>query len=182
MKIKAEQEFFKHKTIVKNIENQILQIANGNLPGGSFASNPDGIDTGFDITVIPDAKETSTDPVNTELRIFHGVTDAPTVDIKAQGVGTLVDNAPFRGFSPYLPVPAASYTVQISPASGSPNLLAYAAPLSGLAGKTVLVLASGYFDPAQNQNGPAFGIWAFTTTGDAIQLPTATSRVQIVHN
>lgn len=172
--------YFRQYTLAAN--SGYYLIANGNLPGGSFASNPDGINTGFDITVIPDAKETAAEPANTELRIFHGVTDAPTVDIKAQGVGTLVDNAPFRGFSPYLPVPAASYTVQISPASGSPNLLAYAAPLSGLAGKTVLVLASGYFDPAQNQNGPAFGIWAFTTTGEAIQLPTATSRVQIVHN
>jgi hypothetical protein len=172
--------YFREYTLTPN--SGYYLIANGNIPVGSFASNPDGIGTGFDITVIPDAKETAADPGKTELRIFHGVTDAPTVDIKAQGVGTLVDNAPFRGFSPYLPVPAASYTVQISPASGSPNLLAYAAPLSGLAGKTVLVLASGYFDPAQNQSGPAFGIWAFTTTGDAIQLPTATSRVQIVHN
>jgi hypothetical protein len=157
-------------------------IANGNLPGGTNSANPDNIPTGFDITVIPDAKETAAEAGNAELRIFHGVTDAPTVDIKAQGVATLVDNAPFRGFSPYIPVPAATYTVQISPASGSPNLLAYAAPLGGLAGKTALVLASGYFDPSQNQNGPAFGIWAFTTTGDAIQLPSATSRVQIVHN
>ncbi len=172
--------FFREYTLAAN--SGYYLIANGNLPGGSYAPNPDGIGTGFDITVIPDAKETAAEAGNTELRIFHGVTDAPTVDIKAQGVGTLVDNAPFRGFSPYLPVPAASYTVQISPASGSPNLLAYAAPLSGLAGKTALVLASGYFDPAQNQNGPAFGIWAFTTTGEAIQLPTATARVQIVHN
>jgi hypothetical protein len=157
-------------------------IANGNLPVGTYATNPDNLPTGFDITVIPDAKEVSMEAGNVELRIFHGVTDAPTVDIKAQGVATLVDNAPFRAFSNYIPVPAATYTVQISPASGSPNLLAYAAPLSGLAGKTALVLASGYFDPAQNQNGPAFGIWAFTTTGEAIQLPTANSRVQIVHN
>lgn len=161
-------------------------IANGNLPGGTNSPNPDGLPTGFDITVIPDAKELSADTTNAELRIFHGVTDAPTVDIKAQGVATLVDNAPFRAFSNYIPVPAATYTVQISPASGSPNLLAYKTPLGGLAGKTALVLASGYFDPAANQvngaNGPGFGIWAFTTTGDAIQLPTATSRVQIVHN
>ena len=161
-------------------------IANGNLPGGTNAPNPDGIGTGFDITVIPNAKETAAVSGNVELRIFHGVTDAPTVDIKAQGVATLVDNAPFRGFSDYLPVPAATYTVQIAPGSGSPNLLAYSAALAGLAGKTALVLASGYFNPAANpvngQNGPGFGIWAFTTTGEAIQLPTATSRVQIIHN
>jgi hypothetical protein len=161
-------------------------IANGNLPGGSPAANPDGIASGFDITVIPNARETAAAQGNVDLRIFHGVTDAPTVDIKAQGVGTLVDNAPFRGFSDYLPVPAASYTVQISPASGTPNLLAYNAGISSLVGKSLLVLASGYFNPAANQvngqNGPAFGLWAFTPQGDAIQLPSANSRVQIVHN
>jgi hypothetical protein len=160
-------------------------IANGNL-GTTQAPNPEGIPTGFDITVIPDAKSTSALPGNVDLRIFHGVTDAPTVDIKAQGVATLVENAPFRGFSGYIPVPAASYTIQIAPGSGSPNLLAYNAPLTGLAGSSLLVLASGYFNPAANQvngqNGPAFGIWAFTPTGQAIQLPKAISRVQIVHN
>jgi hypothetical protein len=160
-------------------------IANGNL-GSSQAPNPEGIPTGFDLTVIPGARSTSEQPGNVDLRIFHGVTDAPTVDIKAQGVGTLVDNAPFRGFSGYIPVPASSYTIQISPGSGSPNLLAYKAGISGLAGNSLLVLASGYFNPAANpvngQNGPAFGIWAFTPTGQAIELQKATSRVQIVHN
>ncbi len=176
--------FFRTYTLAANTGYYL--IANGNLPGGTNTPNPDGIGTGFDITVIPNAKETAADPANVELRIFHGVTDAPTVDIKAQGVATLVDNAPFRGFSDYLPVPAATYTVQIAPGSGSPNLLAYNAPLAGLAGKTALVLASGYFNPAGNpvngQNGPGFGIFAFTTTGQTIQLPTATSRVQIIHN
>jgi hypothetical protein len=160
-------------------------IANGNL-GTGLAPNPDGINTAFDITVLPEARENSTNANQVDLRIFHGVTDAPTVDIKAQGVATLVDNAPFRGFSGYLPVPAASYTVQISPGSGSPNLLAYKADVSGLAGQTLLVLASGYFNPAANQvggqNGPGFGLWAFTRTGQAIELSKATSQVQVVHN
>lgn len=161
-------------------------VANGNLAPANMAPNPNGLNTGFDITVIPDAKETAAQPGNVELRIMHSATDAPAVDIKAQGVTTLVNDAAFRDFSGYIPVPAANYTVQISPASGNPNLFAYAAPLTGLAGNTALVLASGYLNPAANpvngQPGPAFGIWAFTPSGTAIQLPTATSRVQVVHN
>jgi hypothetical protein len=163
-------------------------VANGNLalPNGNYAANPGGISTGFDITVIPGAKETSAVPANVDLRIMHSVTDAPAVDIKAQGVGTLVEDAPFRGFSNYIPVPAANYTIQIAPATGSPNLLAYKAALAGLGGNTALVLASGYFNPAANTTGgtpgPGFGLWAFTPTGQAIQLPKAISRVQIVHN
>jgi hypothetical protein len=178
--------FFRRYTLEAN--KGYYLIANGNLgvPGGNYAANPDGISTGFDVTVIGDARETSQNPANVDLRIFHGVTDAPTVDIKAQGVGTLVDNAPFRGSSGYLPVPAGNYTVQIAPGSGSPNLLAYKAGLSSLAGSTALVLASGYFNPAANTTngnaGPGFGLWAFTPGGQAIQLQKAISRVQIVHN
>lgn len=180
----ASPVFYRQYTLQTGIGYYL--IANGNLPGGTFAPNPDNLATGFDVTVIPNARETSAAQGNVDLRIFHGVTDAPTVDIKAQGVATLVDNAPFRGFSDYIPVPAASYTVQIAPAAGSPNLLAYQAGISSLAGKSLLVLASGYFNPAANQvggqSGPGFGIWAFTPQGDAIQLPAANSRVQIVHN
>lgn len=178
--------FFRRYTLEENKGYYLVANGNLNLPGGNYASNPDGISNGFDVTVIPDAKETAAIAGNVDLRIFHGSPDAPTVDIKAQGVATLVDNAPFRGFSPYIPVPAGNYTVQIAPASGSPNLLAYKAPLGGLAGSSVLVLASGYFNPAANTTGgnpgPGFGIWAFTPSGGAIQLPTAISRVQIVHN
>lgn len=161
-------------------------VANGNLAPGSMAPNPTGINTGFEITVIPDAKESADNSNNVELRIMHSATDAPAVDIKAQGVATLVNDAAFRDFTNYIPVPASNYTIQISPASGNPNLFAYAAPLTGLAGNTALVLASGYLNPAANlvngQPGPSFGIYAFTTSGNAIALPTATSRVQVVHN
>ncbi len=178
--------FFRRYTLEAN--KGYYLIANGNLglPGGNYAPNPNGISTGFDVTVIGDARETAQNAANVDLRVFHGVTDAPTVDIKAQGVGTLVDNAPFRGSSPYLAVPAADYTIQISPASGSPNLLAYRAGISSLAGSTALVLASGYFNPAANTTGgnagPGFGLWAFTPGGQAIQLPKAVSRTQIIHN
>ncbi len=178
--------FFRRYTLAAN-EGYYL-IANGNLalPGGVYAPNPDNISNGFDVTVITGAKETSALPANVDLRVFHGSTDAPTVDIKAQGIGTLVENAPFRGASNYLPVPAANYTIQIAPGSGTPNLLAYKSPLTGLAGQTALVLASGYFTPTANTTGgppgPGFGLWAFTTTGQAIQLQKAVARAQIVHN
>jgi|GEM_PF-1300948 len=179
--------FFRRYTLEANKGYYLVANGNLNLPNGSYAPNPDGIANGFDVTVIPDAKETADVASNVELRIMHSVTDAPTVDVKAQGVATLVNDAPFRGFSSYIPVPAANYTVQISPASGSPNLLAYKAPLTGFAGNTLLVLASGYFNPAANTTGgtpgPGFGLVAFAPTGGAgILLPTATSRVQIVHN
>lgn len=178
--------FFRRYTLEANKGYYLVANGNLNLPNGIYAPNPDGIANGFDVTVIPDARETSTVAGNVDLRIFHGSPDAPTVDIKAQGVATLVDNAPFRGFSGYLPVPAGNYTVQIAPATGVPNLLAYKAPLSGLGGNTALVLASGYFNPAANTTagnpGPGFGLWAFTPSGEAIPLATAKSRVQIVHN
>lgn len=164
-------------------------VANGNiaLPGTSYAANPGGINTNFDITVLTDAKETAAEAGNVELRIMHSVTDAPAVDIRVQGLpDPIVPNAAFRQFSGYIPVPAANYTVQIALPGSNDALLAYKAPLTGFAGSTVFVLASGYLNPANNTAngtpGPAFGLLAVTPGGSTILLPTAVSRAQIIHN
>jgi len=64
----------------------------------------------------------------------------------------------------------------------------YSAPLAALnlQGNSLVALASGFLNPANNSNGAAFGIWvALPTGGDLIQLPTVNAtpaRVQVIHN
>ena len=72
-------------------------------------------------------------------------------------------------------LPTADYTLQINTADGSTGVVAYAAPLAtlGLDGAAFVAVASGFLDPTQNSDGPAFGVFVALPTGGAmIPLPT----------
>ena len=101
----------------------------------SFAVNPDGCPTSFALYVKPAVREAGTDGGNVDrLRAFHGATDAPTVDVIARGVATPVDDAAYGDFTGYLSVPAALYTLDVTPAAGSHRWASFAADLGTLGG------------------------------------------------
>jgi hypothetical protein len=160
-----------------------IAIANGVLNPASFAPNPDGKNTAFNILVKTMAQEKSMTSGNVEFAVMHGSTDAPTVDIVARGVATLVDNAPYTAITNYISVPAANYTLDIIDASGTVTVATFSAPLSGLANGAAFVLASGFLNPAANQNGKAFGVLAVLPDGNVLELPAiTTARLQVIHN
>ncbi len=160
-----------------------IAVANGVLDPTSFAPNPDGISTAFNIFVKTMAQEEAMIPGNVEFAVMHGSTDAPTVDIVARGVATLVNDAPYTAITDYISVPAADYTIDIKDASGTVTVATFSAPLSGLANGAAFVLASGFLNPAANQNGKAFGVLAVLPDGTVIQLPAiTTARLQVIHN
>ena len=51
------------------------------------------------------------------LEVYHGSTDAPAVDVLADGA-VLVPNLSYGSFSGYVQVPAADYVVGIAPTGG----------------------------------------------------------------
>ena len=104
---------------------------------------------------------------------MHGATDAPAVDVIARDVATLVDNAAYTDMTDYIPVPAASYILDVTPAEDNRTIVAsFTADLSGLAGGSAVVFASGFLDPAANQNGEAFGIYAALANGTVVAFPS----------
>jgi hypothetical protein len=159
-----------------------------NLPaGGSFILVANGIvspsgytpATPFDIYVAADARE-SAQGSGTDVLVFHGCTDAPTVDVFESAVvnTTIVDDISYGEFAGYLELPTLDFTLQVRTADGTTTVATYSAPLStlGLEGAALTVLASGFLTPANNSNGPAFGLWAALPTGGAlVQLPVVTS-------
>jgi hypothetical protein len=69
------------------------------------------------------------------------------------------------------------YALQVQTADGTP-VVAYEAPLASLGqqGAALTVLASGFLDPANNSNGPAFGLYvALAEGGDLLPLPVITN-------
>lgn len=147
-------------------------IANGVATDG-YAANPDGISTAFELHVFDDAKESHETAEEASIYAWHGVTDAPTVDIYARDIGKLVDAAAYGDRTEYLNVPASSYILDITAAGSSDVLLSYTADLTSAGGQVVGVLASGFLDPSANKDGAAFGLLAVFADGSTALLPTA---------
>ncbi len=140
-------------------------MATGVLDEG-LTSNPDGIDVGFGLEIWDMLMSTA--PMGqVGILAFHGSPDAPTVNIDAVGVGTLVPGLAFREFAGTLFVPADDYTLQIAPASDPGSYVAaFTAPLSGLDGGAAVVFASGFLTDTQN----AFGLFAALADGTVLTL------------
>lgn len=170
--------------------NAIAQYVFTLEEGGSYQVVANGIvsatgytpEQPFDLYVAADAREAATVPTQTDILVFHGATDAPTVDVGETtllGGATVVDDLSYGEFAGYLEVPAADYTLELRTADGTP-LLSYAAPLAtlGLEGAAITVFASGFLQPANNSNGPAFGLWASLPSGGPLVPLDNTTAVQ----
>jgi hypothetical protein len=162
--------------------NKYVAIANGVLNPASFATNPDAVSTAFTLFLQDQMRETATSS-NVDFRAVHGASDAPTVDIIARDVATLVNDAPYGAITNYLSVPAANYILDVTPAAGSPIVASFRADLSTLSGGSAVVFASGFLTPSANQNGPTFGLYAALANGTVVALPpTSLARLQVIHN
>lgn len=144
-----------------------ILVANGIVGSGNY--NPA---TPFDIYVAADAREVATMSGNTDVLVFHGSTDAPTVDVAETGVGagTIVDDLAYGEFDGYLELGTADYELTIQDQTGAVDVATFQAPLSTLMldGAAITVLASGFLDPAMNENGATFGLWVSLGTGGAL--------------
>ncbi|NND62368.1 MAG: DUF4397 domain-containing protein [Flavobacteriaceae bacterium] len=143
--------------------------------------------TGFNLEIYPLGREAATVSTNTDVLVHHGSTDAPTVDVVevGAGAGTIVDDITYSEFQGYLELPTADYAIEVRDATGTVTVAAYELPAAtlGLDGAAAVAVASGFLDPSQNSNGPAFGIWVALPTGGAlVELPASTARVQVIHN
>ncbi len=144
--------------------------ANGIVSATGYNPSP-----GFGLNVFAPAREEASMSGNSDILVMHGSTDAPTVDVVAVGVGTIVDDISYGEYNMgYLEVATADLILEVYDASGSTLVAAYEAPLAtlGLEDSAMVVVASGFLDPSQNSNGDAFGLYvALPSGGDLIPLP-----------
>jgi len=152
-----------------------VAIANGIIsPSGYSPATP------FSLDVFDMGQETSNVSGNTDVLVFHGSTDAPTVDVAAVGAGTIVDDAAYGDFAGYLELANNDYILEVQDMTGSTVVSSYSAPLAtlSLADQGIVVVASGFLDPSVNSNGPAFGLWvALPAGGGMVELPVAFASI-----
>lgn len=162
-----------------------IAVANGVLTPASFAANPDGTSIGFNVYPIGSVRAAAETSGNVDILVWHGASDVSAVDIFAGGE-PIIENLGYATPSSYVSVPPGQYPIGVALTGGNP-IVTYLADVSGLSNKAILVVASGFLDPAQNNNGPAFGLFAVTDAGGPFiplpLLPNAPeAKVQIVHN
>lgn len=155
-------------------------IANGVVDPTGFAANPDSISTAFNLFVKGGAREAAAVATNVDLAVFHGATDAPSVDVVALGAGVIVDSAAYTDITGYLELPAASYDLSVTPEGDNATVVgSYRADATGLAGGAGLILASGFLTPGTNQGGEAFGL-LLVTPDTAFMLSVVTSNEELL--
>ena len=158
-----------------------IVVANGIYSASGYNPAPP-----LTLDIFAAAQESSTTAGETDVLVFHGSTDAPTVDVMTPGSMTpLVDNTAYVDFQDYLNLPTNDYVLNVTDQTGSTVVASYEAPLQtlGLEDSAVAVIASGFLDPSNNSGGPEFGLWAALPSGGAlIELPTAQARLQVIHN
>jgi len=161
-------------------DEKYILIANGIVsPSGYDPVKP------FDIYVYSMAREEATNPSNTDVLVFHGSTDAPTVDIVEVGVGagTIVDDLMYGDYAGYLELPTDNYRLAVRDETGSTTVAEYEAPLAalGLDNYAITIVASGFLNPSNNEDGPSFGLWvALPEGGTLVELPLVTSVLESV--
>lgn len=173
----------KNFSVTLTAGQRYVAVANGVLNPSNFAVNPNGTSTAFTLFIKDNIRSMATNSTDVEFIAIHGASDAPTVDVIARRVATLVNDASYSNITPYITVPAASYTLDVTAAAGSPIVATYTANLSTLGGGTAVVFASGFLTPSSNQNGSAFGLFAALADGTVVAFPSASlARLQVIHN
>jgi hypothetical protein len=148
-------------------------IAQGVLDPTAFEPNPDGEAISFGLDVISGALEESANASNFEFDIYHGVTDAPAVDVVARDIALLAADLGYLDVTDTaISVPADGYTLDINLAGTNDTVASFDADLSQLADQVGIVLASGFLNAGQ---GEAFGLLVTLPDGTTQVLEIATS-------
>lgn len=148
-------------------------IANGIvIPSGYNPVKP------FNLYVYDMGREGASNANNVDVLAFHGSTDAPTVDVVESlvGAGTIIDNFEYGQFAGYLELPEENFKLDIKDESGTTTVISYSAPLKdlNLKGQSLVLMASGFLNPSNNNDGEGFGLFAVLNDGTVVGLPVST--------
>ena len=109
----------------------------------------------------------ATNEDNVSIKLMHGVTDAPAVDIYANG-SLVFENISYGTYSDYVNVEADNYTIDVK-AHGDDNTVAsFDAPLNTYGGRSGVVVASGFLAPTKQDS--TFALILATPNGETLQL------------
>jgi hypothetical protein len=110
------------------------------------------------------------------LKVLHGVTDAPAVDIYANG-SLVIDSLVYGDFTDYLQLPVGNYTIDVTAHGAQQAVASFSAPLIGLGGGAGILYASGFLAGADTD--PAFALVLTTPSSYVVELPATETYLKI---
>ena len=129
-------------------------------------------DANHPFDLVASTLETSAQDNNSfALKVYHGVTDAPAVDIYANGT-LIVSNLSYGSYTEYLQVVAADYTIDVTAHGTTTPVASFAAPLANSGGGAGIVFASGFLAPPATTDSE-FALILTTPDGTSTELPSA---------
>lgn len=148
-------------------------IANGVLNPAEFTGLPS--ETAFDLFVLESPMRESDDNESISAVFFHGVTDAPNVDISFRDSDFLAEDLAYGQFGEYFYAAADKQIFDIFETGMSQSMSIFVADFSVLAGESATLLLSGFADPENNMNGSSLALLAVLASGEVLMPRDATS-------
>ena len=109
----------------------------------------------------------ATNDDNFKIKFMHGVTDAPAVDIHANG-SLVFENISYGKYSDYINVEANNYTIDVKVHGNNNTVASFDAPLKTFGGRSGIVVASGFLNPTEQDS--AFALILATPNGETLKL------------
>lgn len=120
-----------------------------------YVGNPDSINIKLSATIFEGGLERSPETGSTALRTIHGVQDAPGLSFETRRRGSLNNRLAYTdGSAVYNVAPAGTDTIVVRNLTTGAIIASFQADLRGNDRATSL-LASGFLDPAKNNNASA---------------------------
>lgn len=166
------EESFHNTTVTLAPSAAYTVVANGVVQSG-FLDNPDGEDIGFDLFVLPNAREAAEDIDEVDVRLFHGVTDAPALDLEftfPNGDVVEIPGFNYGDHTEYLSLAPAMYEVDILTASSSALLFSHTLDLSDDNAFAATVIASGFVNSNANNRGDRYELMVVYENGSVMMV------------
>lgn len=149
-------------------------MASGVLDPAQFDASVN-TDIAFDLVALENGREVAENPDNFDIVSFHGAPDVGAVDVKDGLLGqTLYDDLSYATFSEYSSIPnflaSIPVTLVITDDTQTDTLGIFTVDASDAAGQALTVMASGFLEPGNNNDGPSLAALIVTADGSVIEL------------
>lgn len=181
--LNVNDTFYRKTITFAHATNYIIVIEGIESTSGYSPAKP------FNLNVYTGAK-TATSVGSADVLFINDATDGQVTDIRT-GITVLGSNLSYGDFSNYQLLSSSNtYKFRLTNDNGNVITHNFDADFTALPvdGRAVTVLTSGFINPANNSNGPSFGLWlAMPSGGPLINLQSSNTleqlaRIQLIHN